>query len=238
MRVSKYVQSDTRGIYSRVREECASRRVLFSGTPCQCAALLCYLGSRPENLFVCDMICHGIPSPLVWEEYKNLLEEERGGRLAQVWFRSKRRPWGRENSNGGFACRIEGSDEILEDSRFYDLFIRERVIARPSYSVCPFTDVRRISDMTIADCFGIGKYAPECNDPRGVSLIITNTQKGAEMLEAIAPAMKLCERPMEENTAEQQRLSSPSAIPEGRAAFWKKFRTLGLKEAINLARKS
>ena len=232
MRVSKYVQSDMRGIFRAVREEGGKRPVMFSGTPCQCAALLSYLGGRPENLFVCDLICHSIPSPLVWEEYKKLLEAERGGKIAQVWFRSKRHPWGRANSNKGFAYRMEGSDEIFEDSRFYSLFIRERVIARPSCSACRFTDTRRVSDMTIADCFGIEKYAPEWNDARGVSLLLTNTAKGEAMLEAIAPAMRLVERPLAENTAEQQRLSRPVEFPENRAEFWEKFRREGLAEAL------
>ena len=127
---------------------------------------------------------------------------------------------------------MEGSDEIFEDGRFYNLFIRERVIARPSCSACRFTDTRRVSDMTIADCFGIEKYAPEWNDARGVSLLLTNTAKGETMLEAIAPAMRLVERPLAENTAEQQRLSRPVEFPENRAEFWKKFRRGGLAEAL------
>ena len=71
MRVSKYVQSNMRGIFRAVREECGKRPVFFTGTPCQCAALLSYLGGRPENLFVCDLICHSIPSPLVWRNIKS-----------------------------------------------------------------------------------------------------------------------------------------------------------------------
>ena len=232
MRVSKYVQSDMRGIFRAVREERGKRPVLFTGTPCQCAALLSHLGERPENLFVCDLICHSIPSPLVWEEYKKLLETERGGKIAQVWFRSKRHPWGRANSNRGFAYRLEGSDEIFEDGRFYDLFICERVIARPSCSACRFTDTRRVSDVTIADCFGIEKYAPEWNDARGVSLILTNTAKGEELLRAAAGAMRLCERPLAENVAEQQRLSRPVEFPAERSAFWEKFRRAGLAGAL------
>ena len=232
MRVSKNVQSDMRAIFRAVRGECEKRPVMFSGTPCQCAALLSYLGGKPENLFVCDLICHSIPSPLVWEEYKKLLESERGGKIAQVWFRSKRHPWSRANSNRGFAYRVEGSDEIFEDGRFYSLFTRECVIARPSCSACRFTDTRRVSDVTIADCFGIEKYAPEWNDARGVSLILTNTAKGEAMLEAAAPSMRLNERPLSENTAEQQRLSRPVEFPEGRAEFWKTFRTSGLAEAL------
>lgn len=52
------------------------------------------------------------------------------------------------------------------------------------------------------------------------------------MLEAIAPAMRLGERPLAENTAEQQRLSCPVEFPENRAEFWKKFRREGLAEAL------
>lgn len=237
IRFSKYVQSDMRAMFRAVEGECARRPVLFTGTPCQCAALLSYLGGRPESLFVCDLICHSIPSPLVWEKYKSLLEEEHGAKIAEARFRSKEHPWGRANSNRGFACRFEGGDEFIEDDRFYRLFIYERTIARPSCSVCPFTDVRRISDMTIADCFGIEKYAPNLYDPLGVSLIMVNTEKGGEMLAAISGAMELHERPMEESTTEQRRLSRPGRMPESRAAFWEAFRARGLKAAIDSLKK-
>ena len=50
MRVSKYVQSDMRGIFRAVREECEKRPVMFSGTPCQCAALLSYLAKAGKSL--------------------------------------------------------------------------------------------------------------------------------------------------------------------------------------------
>ncbi|MEG1602247.1 MAG: Coenzyme F420 hydrogenase/dehydrogenase, beta subunit C-terminal domain, partial [Cloacibacillus sp.] len=78
--------------------------------------------------------------------------------------------------------RVEGAQEEFEDERYYRLFVRERLISRPSCGVCPFTDTRRPSDMTIADCWGIEKYAPELCDRRGVSLIMTNTKKAARCL--------------------------------------------------------
>lgn len=232
MRFSKYVQSDVGEVYSIIKETLAKRPVLFTGTPCQCAGLRSFLDGEPENLFVCDVICHSVPSPLVWEEYKRLLEEEHGGRVTAARFRSKKYPWSRENSNKGFMFKIEGSDEWLEDGRFYDLFIRKRAISRPSCAECRFTDTRRASDMTIADCFGIEKQAPELYDSRGVSLVIVNTPKGAAMLEAISKDMNISERPEAEITAEQQRLSAPGNFPPERAAFWETLRREGLKAAL------
>ena len=232
MRVSKYVQSDMRGIFRAVREECEKRPVMFSGTPCQCAALLSYLGGRPENLFVCDLICHSIPSPLVWEEYKKLLEAERGGKIAQVWFRSKRHPWGRANSNKGFAYRMEGSDEIFEDSRFYSLFIRERVIARPSCSACRFTDTRRVGSGGVADGCGRWRGAGGWDEGRGVMRVLRHRGQGGGMREAMGPGRGVEEGRLAGKTAEQQRLSRPVGFPETRAEFWEKFRSEGLAEAL------
>ena len=107
-----------------------------------------------------------------------------------------------------------------------------RWIARRSCSGGVLGDAGGASGRAVADCFGIEKYAPERNDARGVSLLLTNTAKGEAMLEAIAPAMRLDERPLAENTAEQQRLSRPVEFPETRVEFWEKFRRAGLEEAL------
>lgn len=109
---------------------------------------------------------------------------------------------------------------------------RKRAISRPSCAECRFTDTSRASDMTIADCFGIEKQAPELYDSRGVSLVIVNTPKGAAMLEAISKEVNISERPEAEITAEQQRLSAPGKFPPERAAFWETLRREGLKAAL------
>lgn len=234
MRLSKYVQSDMRGLYEGLREALEAGGALFSGTPCQCAAVRSFFEGSPlsARLFLCDVICHSVTSPLVWEEYKKLLEAEKGGKLAEVFFRSKRRPWLRANSNGGLAYRMEASEEIFEDDRFYELFIYMGTISRPSCERCPFADLRRPSDMTVADCFGIEKYAPELYDSLGVSLIMSSSDKGEKMLAELSKSMNINERPKAEIMAEQQRLSAPGAFPPERAAFWETFRDEGLERAI------
>lgn len=67
---SKYVQSRTGDSYIKVREFLqADRRVLFSGTPCQIAGLKRYLRKDYDKLLTVDVICHGVPSPAVWQQY-------------------------------------------------------------------------------------------------------------------------------------------------------------------------
>ena len=233
MRVSKYVQSDMRIVFSMIGTALVDGPALFTGTPCQCAAIRSFFNGRePDGLYVCDVLCHSVPSPLVWEAYKRLLEEEKGAPLTHVQFRSKKYEWSRDNSNKGFIYTTSGSDEQFEDSRYYDLFVKKRVISRPACAACRFTDVHRASDITIADCWGIEKHAPELYDARGVSLVMTNSSKGAALLKEASASMDISERPKEEITAEQQRLSFPAPFPPERRAFWDVFKKSGLKEAL------
>lgn len=88
---SKYVQSDLRGIFRRVKQDLQSgRQVLFSGTPCQTAGLNSFIGKKlRENLILVDIVCHGVPGPQVWEEYLKFLEKKEGAVLVKVNFRDK-----------------------------------------------------------------------------------------------------------------------------------------------------
>ena len=73
-RGSKYLQSNTNICYKSVRKFLKEgRKVLFSGTPCQIAGLHLFLNKEYPNLTTVDIICHGVPSPLVWHKYVGLL---------------------------------------------------------------------------------------------------------------------------------------------------------------------
>lgn len=86
LRGAKYVQSDLEGVFREVRRWLDQRPVLFSGTPCQVDGLYRYLGGRPENLTTCDLVCHGVPSPGVWEDMARSLEARRQQPLQAVRF--------------------------------------------------------------------------------------------------------------------------------------------------------
>ena len=242
MRISKYAQSHMGTMFIRAAEDLkAGRRVLFTGTPCQLAGLKAFLGSGrgggselPENLYLCDLICHSVPSPLVWADLVSLLEEEYGGRLAEVEFRTKDLPWNRVNSKKTFTFRLEGCGRTYVDNRFYELYFGRMTIMRPSCENCPFCSPRRTGDVTIADYWGVEKYAPELDDPLGVSLVLSNTEKGRELLEKCRADLTLQERPSSEAMTEQGRLSTPVSYPEDRAEFWETYRRDGLAATLKI----
>lgn len=236
MRISKYVQSDMRDIFTQIKADLQEgRKVLFTGTPCQAAGLRGFMGKSrlTDRLYICDLICHSIPSPLIWEEYKQLLERENGGKLVNVQFRSKKHGWSRANSNKGFLFSTERNPDILqEDDRFYHLFFTVGAITRPSCSQCRFTDIHRASDLTIADYWGIEKYSPDWFDPLGVSVILVNSPKGADLFDQCREELLAEERPKEESLNEQRRLSESSQFPKNRSLFWEDYRRFGFEYVI------
>lgn len=239
MRISKYVQSDMGNTYAQIKNDLKDGRiVLFTGTPCQTAGLRGFMGSSPlsEKLYTCDLICHSIPSPLVWEDYKRLLERENGGKISKVQFRSKKDGWIRENSNKGFLFTTDRSPEIKEDDRFYKLFFKLGTITRPSCSQCCFTDMHRAADLTIADYWGIEKYSPDWFDPLGVSLILVNSPQGTVLFDQCRQELLEEERPKEESLNEQQRLREPSQFPENRSLFWEDYKRFGFEYVIGKIR--
>lgn len=69
-RGSKYLQSDIRQSYKEVLDFLRQgRKVLFSGTPCQCRGLKLFLKKEYDNLIIIDFICHGVPSSKVFKAY-------------------------------------------------------------------------------------------------------------------------------------------------------------------------
>lgn len=184
---SKYVQSDTTRIFSQVKKTLAQGRpVLFCGAPCQVAGLKNYLGKKDDNLTTVDFICHGVPSPAVWQRY---LEEHdlKGGKLQSVCFRDKTNGWENyglklEFSNGESHWGAQETDPYLK--MFY-----HNLSLRPSCFDCQFKGNRRCADLTLADAWGIQQFAPDMNDGRGTSLVLAHTEKGKTLLKSIEEAV-------------------------------------------------
>ncbi len=230
MRISKYVQSDMGSSHAQIKSDLQEgRMVLFTGTPCQTAGVRAFIGDSPlaKKLYCCDLICHSIPSPLIWEAYKKLLEREQGAKLIAVQFRSKKDGWSRANSNKGFLFRTESDSQLQEDDRFYHLFFKVGAITRLSCSACRFTDLQRASDLTIADYWGIEKYSPQWFDPLGVSLIMLNSTKGADLFAQCKEDLFSEERAKEESLSEQKRLREPMQLPPERSRFWQEYKQFG-----------
>ena len=192
LRGSKYVQSDTRGIYGKVRSQLATGRpVMFSGTPCQIAALRNFLGREYDNLFLVDVICHAVPSPLVWQKYletrirsANLTGSADGQAIRRISFRRKDRGWKRFSLSLDFANGGEYRQSLDKDP-FLLAFLNE-FCNRPSCQTCPFKLGASGADLTLGDYWGVAKAHRGVDDDKGMSVVLVSTQKGEELFNGVS----------------------------------------------------
>lgn len=185
LRGSKYVQSDLGDTIRQARTELdAGRWVLFSGTPCQVAGLKAVLGNKNyEKLLTVDLICHGVPSPAVWERYVRETEAEYGAKVTGVSFRDKSRGWKNfslalELSNGMTRSQTVAEDPYLRG------FIGNLYLRRSCHQ-CVFKGTGYRSDLTLADFWGVERFCPEENNDRGVSVVIAHTRSGMQWMDAL-----------------------------------------------------
>lgn len=234
-RVSKYAQSDLEGCFEQVIADLKSgRAVLFTGTPCQTAGLKSIVPPQlGEKLYLCDLICHSIPSQLIWKEYKAYQEKKYGGKMTKVMFRSKVHGWTRDNSNRGFIFEVNGDGNLHEDNSFYDLFFKVGTICRPSCAECPFTSVNRVGDITIADYWGIEEFSPETYTPLGVSVVMANNEKGRKLAQLMHSFAHMQQRDIREELKHQKRLSQPVEYPPIRQQFWNDLYINGFEYIMN-----
>ena len=189
---SKYVQSDVSDSYKAVREALdGGKEVLFTGTPCQIAGLKAYLGEDSPLLFTADLICHGAPSPAVWRSYLSYREGIAGAKASSVSFRDKRSGWKRYSLTIGFANGKEYSAKLTDD--MYMRAYLQDATSRESCAACPFRQVHRAADLTMADFWGAESAVPEYADDRGVSLLMVHSAKGEELVLRIADRAKMTE---------------------------------------------
>lgn len=183
LRGSKYVQSKIDDTYCQVKSLLKDgKTVLFTGTPCQIEGLYSYLGKeRSDNLFTQDIICHGVPSPNVWNEY--LKYRANGADIKDVSFRNKKYGW------HYFSMMIETDKKRYTKRLDEDLFIKlflDNTILRPSCYACKFKKEVRISDFTLADCWRPAKVKSQIkDDDNGLSMMFVNTDKAKKLFEEI-----------------------------------------------------
>ena len=183
-RGSKYVQSKVGDTYERAKDFLEQgREVLFTGTPCQIGGLKSYLGKEYDNLFTMDNICHGVPSPKVWDKYIAYRSAEAGSAPRRIAFRLKDEGWKLFSVSFLFNNDTEYRETLRKDL-YMRTFLKD-VCLRHSCYACEFKTLNRESDITLADFWGIQNILPEMDDDKGTSLIFVNSDKGKTMLEKI-----------------------------------------------------
>ena len=218
MRGSKYVQSDTDGIFLKVKELLVDgSKVMFVGTPCQCGALHSFLGKEYDNLLVVDFLCHGVPNNKMFKEHIQYLNQYYDVPSIGFSFRDKSYGW---DSYNGINYLENGVTKTKWINQIYYSFFVGNLSLRPSCHRCPYRSQHRPSDITIADFWGIEKLTG-CKNREGVSLVMTHSEKGLTLLEKAKPACQIKEYPAE---AVAFRIQLEPSKPNVRCeAFWKTY---------------
>lgn len=230
---SKYVQSTLQKSFLQIKTDLEKNRtVLFTGTPCQVNAIKEFVKFSKlddSNLYTCDFICHGVSSPLVWNDYIQEIKRIYG-RIIDYSFRYKsdKCKWG--DINVSILTESNGQNVRYTNTRIICSFINlyfGNLITRLSCASCPYTSLQRVSDISLADCWGIETVDPSMYDTKGVSLVIVNNEKGNELFESIMDGMT-CKR-VDIGKLNQPHLYSSCIPSPKREEFWNRYIKDGYK---------
>lgn len=220
-RGSKYTQSRVGSCFKECRDFLKSGRlVLFSGTPCQIAGLVAFLRKPYENLILVDFICHGAPSPKLWQEYKKFHEKKSAARIVRTASRRKDCGWKQFSLAFVFADASEYCRPLDRDW-YLQLFLRDMCLMESCYR-CGFKTqpgCRRPSDITLADFWGVQHEFPELDDDKGTSLVVVHSPKGKTLIERLDGCL-VKEIPLESGTRHNPSYYTSVRRPNGRDTFF------------------
>lgn len=229
LRGAKYAQSDLSFSFISVKENLVKGiPVLFSGTPCQVAGLKSFLGKEYKNLITVDFVCHGVPSPLAWEQYvkyRSILDND-GILPESINLRSKITGWSRYSYSNVYCYERNKCYSVINSN---DLFMRLFVgdyINRLSCDDCRFKGYERVSDITLGDFWGIWDIMPEMDDNKGTSLILTHSEAGNKLLLDISHNTVTKEVTVQQASQQNPSLLT-SSVPKPEREEWLKLSCKG-----------
>ncbi len=222
---SKYVQSELGNTFKHVQQQLNNgKKVLFIGMPCQVAGLDRYVRKNKENLFMIDLACHGVPSPAVFENFIQFLEDKYKSKIVNFVFRDKTYGYSASNIKVYFA---NGKTvDCKNDIKTFTRLMFKGITLRPSCYDCAFKTKSRVSDITIFDCALVGKYDKDMDDDKGTTSIICHSEKGISLLSQpeILKNMRIKEVDSEELIhAEGSMLIASAKMSDRREEFFSDF---------------
>ncbi len=237
LRGSKYVQSDIKDTYKQAEKYLKEGRfVLYTGAPCQIAGLQTYLRKNYENLYTCDFICHGVPSPLVLKEYLKYLGRKYKDEVEHIRFRTKYKNWNQSGLQMGTLIRFKSGKIRKFMPAFKDNFMNgflSDMYLRPSCYNCRFKEKHKIYvDITIADFWGVKKDYPELDSKKGTSLVLLNTEKGKNLFSGIQAKMHCKECEFDKSLRRNSSLWKSVAMVKEREQFYETWRLKGFDYAL------
>ena len=219
LRKSKYVQSQIGESYKQAKALLEQNKiVLFTGTPCQIGGLQAYLRKPYKNLITQDIICHGVPSPKVWEKY--LEKKRKKGKIKNISFKDKSTGW--HSYSLTFEYENVKDSELVSENLYMRLFLKNISLRHSCYN-CAFKSKYRDSDITLADFWGVEKVNTKFCDDKGVSLVVLNTPKGKEIFDIVNDGLIYEKTDFEKAISYNPFMTSSVAPNKNREKFFKKL---------------
>ncbi|MDD2371388.1 MAG: Coenzyme F420 hydrogenase/dehydrogenase, beta subunit C-terminal domain [Firmicutes bacterium] len=246
---SKYVQSNMTNIYKNVKKQLINgRKVLFTGVPCQIAALNKFLDKEYVNLITADVICHGVPNQIYFKDYIRNLESTLNGKIINMNFRDKSNGW-------SLLAKIsyKKGDKLLNkkipnsESYYYKQFLNGDIYRDSCYE-CKYAGGTRQGDFTMGDFWGVEKFHSKLNTKNGVSILLVNSVKAGKLIDDIKEYMELTKSTFTKVKKDNGQLNSPNDISvvredllelwlkEGPEGLVKKYKTGILEKSKNIIR--
>lgn len=191
LRGSKYLQSDIGKTFQTAQDYLTKGiKVLFCGTPCQIAGLNKYLNREYDNLLTVDLVCHGVSSPGLFQDFLEQNCKKNNINKADIYdirFRVKGKQFKPSEMYG--YCYYSEDNACLYKSYFWnESFGRAfgaNLILRESCYNCKYSTFPRIADISIGDFLGTNKFDKNINDNLGISIVSINNAKGYSYFEKI-----------------------------------------------------
>ena len=216
---SKYVQSMMGDCFADAERDLkAGRYVLFTGVGCQIAGLLSYLKMKrvdTTRLITCDLICHGVPSPRMWEDYLTYVETKKLKKpVVHVDFRDKK--------HYGWKSHKESFYTTYTTYTTYTYIFYDHVAFREACGNCPYASTNRLADFTVCDFWGYEKVVPEMgDDDKGLSLMFVSSPKAQSLFSQVKE--KLHYKQVNIADCLQPNMLAPSVLNINRGQFEKDY---------------
>lgn len=230
MRGSKYLQSDLKKVVKEIKKQIDKKMILFTGTPCQIAAIKLYIGEH-KNLYTCGLICEGVPSYKVWRKYVDVLEKKEKSKMINASFRNKEVGWDSPVARYDFE---NGKTKKTLSFNFdtYVIGFLQGLYYRNSCSNCQYKGNGHNSDILIGDLWGADKDLLEETDYKGISAVILNSDKGKKLFEQVKDNFKFKNIETEKVIKYNKLLMQPIEKNPNRKNFYDKLDTMEIIENI------
>lgn len=234
---SKYLQSDTSGCYETISNDLKKGVLtLFGGTPCQCNALRNFLGREYDNLYIIDIICHGVPSQDLFDRSIHWLEQKRNCKVSQFSFRSKYK--GALHPQA-FSYSYEKDNKEKQVNGLHYQFpfyfgFQKYITLRLSCYSCKWAKTERTSDITLGDFWGIENIDSSLDPKTGISEVIVNSKRGHQLLDSVINNDLIWHKKFhfEEVAGENGCLHSPTRLKLERAEFFLDLKSLSFDDVV------